>query len=89
MNSGKWISLVDNGSKWSCLINMNNLTKIFMDESHGGNTKSYSIVFRDMDKSQGHITFSSREKRDGALDLIQDYITDPYGYLIELKTDIM
>ncbi len=85
----KWISLVDNGGDWTCLLNMSNLTKIFMDESHSGNTKTYFIIFRDMDKSQGHITFSSREKRDNALDSIQDFMTDPYGYLIEVKTDIV
>ena len=85
----KWISLVDNGSDWSCMLNMNNLTKIFMDESHSGNTKSYFIVFRDMDKSQGHITFSTREQRDKALDGIKDFMTDAYGHLLELKTDIL
>lgn len=85
----KWISLVDNGGDWNCLLNMAHLTKIFMDESHNEKIKSYFIVFRDEDKSQGHVTFSSREKRDSAASRIKAFIVHEDLYFIQISTDIV
>ena len=82
----KWIS-IKNGGEYRCMLNAALIQKIGVSETANGKPRIYYLIFRDQDKEQAYVSYTSRKHRDREYTLIHKFINCNDDFILYLESD--